>query len=228
MPAPCVRDPQVHPAPQSGLPSTGKATACHSDAPRKRRRHPVPGGACAVVATPRHGQCQPSGQLPPADAVKPHHVPAQGCTLQPLPCSPKGTSVSSLPFPAQPRAPGRHKRLAGPVCQHPTHTCLRARVTAVPRAHTGSSHQGLSRQHCPAVPAGLRGGAAGKAPLWLGADSTPRCRHLLEEHIEPRGHPHAILATIPQAQGLAMLSVVLASAGNLLCRHKHPPPLRKA
>lgn len=97
MPAPCVRDPQVHPAPQSGLPSTGKATACHSDAPPKRRRHPVPGGACAVVATPRHGQCQSSGQLPPADAVKPHHVPAQGCTLQPLPCSPKGTSVSSLP-----------------------------------------------------------------------------------------------------------------------------------
>lgn len=98
MPAPCVRDPQLHPAPQSGLPSTSKATACHSGAPcRRRRRQPVPGGACAAVATPRHSHCWPSGQLPPADTVKPHHVPAQGCTLQPLPCSPKGTGVSSPP-----------------------------------------------------------------------------------------------------------------------------------
>lgn len=166
-----------------------------------------------------------SHRLMPSNHTMFRHKAARCSLSHAAPRAPASPLSLSQPSPALLEG---NKRLAGPVCQHPTHTCLRARVTAVPRAHTGSSHQGLSRQHCPATPAGLRGGAAGKAPLWLGADSTPRCRHLLEEHTEPRGHPHAILATIPQAQGLAMLSVVLASAGNLLCRHKHPPPLRKA
>lgn len=61
----------------------------------------MPGGACAAVATPQHSHCHPSGQLPPVDAVKPHHVLAQGCTLQRLPCSPKGTGGVSSP-PSQP------------------------------------------------------------------------------------------------------------------------------
>lgn len=111
------------------------------------------------------------------------------------------------------------------VCRHPTHTCLRAKVLRHSDSRAPCPHRviplGVIQAALPGDACRAPGRSCGKATalawrrLHPAVPASARGAH---------GHPHSILATIPQVQALTMHCVALPSAGNLLCRHRHPPP----
>lgn len=196
-----MRNPQLHPAPQSGVNSTSKATACHSG--DSRRRHPVLGGACAAVTTPHTISASPlasSHQLMPSNHTMFQHKAARCSLSHAAPRAP----ASHLPVPT-----GRHQHPAGSVCAN-----IQCTPVSVPR----SCHTAVPRVIPPGVIQAAVPGDACRAPERSCGKATALPWRRLHPAVPApaRGahgalwSPSSILATIPQAQGLAMHCVALS------------------
>lgn len=209
----------LHPAPQSGLSSTGKATVCHSGAPRRRRRHPVPVLWWQPHSTVTASPLASSHRLMPSNHTMFQHKAARCSLSHAAPRAP--ASPLPLPSPSLRSWKAQAPRWL-PVCRHPTHTCSVPRrcatVTAIPRVHAGYPTRGSpGSRACRA-----RRGAAGNHRSGL-AQTPPR-----RAGICSRSTRSPVVTLTPSWPPSQRHSVALSSAGNLLCKHRQPPPPRKA